>query len=218
MDIKELKTKIPEDVVELLQEVQHNMPEFNVYLGGGFLRDIYCGLTPKDIDIFLVPLDGVPWDGREYIPVNSMVTYRKSTDDIEIAPDMRARGVQKLVGLWCKKLETKDVQYIIYDKYLTQIQLSDDFDFNVCQITYDPISNWVDVSNAFLLGHEEKELECLHTYCEERTLARYERMESKFPEYKVIGKPEACLPKNEDGDSPIKLSIVKMTRCHAGSL
>lgn len=217
MDIKELKTKIPEDVVELLQEIQYNMPEFNVYLGGGFIRDLYCGLVPKDIDIFLVPLGGLSWDGREYIPVNSMVIYRKNTDDIEIASDMKARGVQKLVGLWCKKLEIKDVQYIIYDKYLTQPELSDDFDFNVCQITYDPMLNWIDASDNFFLGHEEKELECLHTYCEERTLARYERMESKFPEYKVIGKPDVVSLKTESGASATP-SVIKMTRCHAGSV
>lgn len=215
MKIEQLRTFIPESVKDLLKEVQDNMQEFDVYLGGGYCRDLYCGKQPKDVDIFLIPREGYIWEGRDYIPTETMVTYRKDTSDVEVASDMEARGVQGLVGLWCKRLRTTDVQYIIYKKSLTQEELSEDFDINLCQITYCVQSDSIHCTDAFLSGHKDKKIECLHSYDKKRTIARYKRMEKKFPDYEVVGKPKETIVEKT---SSILSMLSGSSRTNAGSV
>lgn len=205
---------IPQDIKDLLLKLQDKMPEFSVYLGGGYIRDLYVDKTAKDIDIVLIPrlkmswFKGtvpLPWDGRDYIPEDCLLQYRKDTSDVDTASDMEQRGVQGLVGMLNYKTTPNAVQYIIYKEHLTLEELAEDFDMGICQVAYCPNEGRVYMTPAFIKGHEEKVIECLQTYCVERTYARYVRMEKKFPNYKVIGKP----------DKPLS---TRKTRVSAGSV
>lgn len=192
MDIKRLsnlKKYIPKEVNDFITEVAENNKGVNVYLGGGYLRDLALEKQPKDIDIFLAPKEG--WCGIEYIPVKTSVTYRKTTKDESIRSDLEARNIQMLTGLWSRSdsIEVRDIQYITYKNEMTLKEVAEDFDMGICQIAYDPLTKDLYYTENFLKGHAEKVIECFHSYSDERTLARFERMESKFPDYKVVGKP-----------------------------
>lgn len=186
-----ISKNIPQEVKNLLKDIAENSKGLSVYLGGGYLRDLCTFKAPKDLDIFLAPKDEGSWDGIEYIPSRVMVNYRKNTSDISVSSDMEARGLQGLTGLFLTGLYgIKEAQYIIYKNPMTLQEVAEDFDIGICQIVYDPLTDEVYYTDNFAEGHEKKEIKCFHEYDEDRTIARFERMEKKFPDYSVVGKPE----------------------------
>jgi hypothetical protein len=187
---------IPQDVLDFLDVVVAKTKGYHVYLGGGFLRDLYFNQVvnaatgrisdmkkvPKDLDIFFVPtINDVP---RE-LPtiVKSYINYDTLAEDI---PDMEERGVAKVRGLFMSNLSTKDVQFIAYDKYFTtELELAADMDMNINQIMYNPHSKEFITTDEFVVGHNNKVIECLHQFDETRMYKRYQRMMAKFPDYTI---------------------------------
>lgn len=185
--MKFLHIEIKKDVLDLLEQVQHSAPEFDVYLGGGYLRDNYVGgLEPKDVDIFLIPKSGTPTDVPLITCMNMKVVFHKATD---ATGDMASRGVAELFGLYHHTLSTTQVQFIVYNKFLHHSELMDDMDMGINQVMYSVSYDKTMASDAFILGHEFKHIKCLHNYDQRRMLSRYKRMEAKFPDYEVIGRP-----------------------------
>lgn len=177
------KTPIATDVALFIEEVYKNTTGYDIYLGGGYLRDKYTNNLPKDVDVFVIP------NGREkdlYIPPRGYNNYIKSARDIS---DMQKRGVHKVRGDWYSKMTTSDVQFIIYEKPMTMEELAEDMDINICQVMYSAATLRVLATQAFVDGHEDEIIECLHDYDRVRTFKRYVRMEDKFPFYDVVGKP-----------------------------
>lgn len=186
-----MAVKISEDIKELLQRVQDNAPDFEVYLGGGYLRDAYTRNTAKDVDIFLIPKK----DEVTQVPLATAsglyVSFHKVADNEE---DMRERGIAELYGIYSPGLTTPSIQFIVYDRYLHHTQLVSDLDMNINQIAYSVKYGTTLASEAFLLGHKDKVIECLHDYDPIRMYSRFSRMESKFSDYRVIGKPVLSAP------------------------
>ena len=180
--MQKIKIEIQEEVQALLKEVQENVKGYNVHLGGGYLRDQYCNLNYKDIDIFLTP------NGEEkslviYTPKGYRVNYQKNTDE---TGDMRRRGVGALIGMYNLDVEKEtctEVQYIIYDKPMTQKELVKDMDMNINQVMWNPSDDLCMASAEFVDGHEYTYLEFEHHYDEIRMYMRLERMKVKFPCY-----------------------------------
>lgn len=184
---KYLEVEFKEDVRTFVKTVAEKSIGYDIYLGGGFLRDLYTGNTPKDVDIFVIPQDDFEGQRDLYIPPRGYNNYIKHAWEIS---DMEERGVAKVRGDWYSKLSTPDVQFIIYEKPMTQDELAEDFDMNICQITMHGLSGSIYATSAFLKGHEDMVIECLHDYDTVRTYKRYVRMEEKFYNYDVEGKPE----------------------------
>lgn len=193
--MKELEVRVEWDVRQFLLKVVEACPDFDIYLGGGYLRDSYYSLKnntlfePKDIDIFFVPKDGIEKDVPVAAAESTFVKYHKAAADIS---DMEERGVSSLTGLSVHYLSTKEVQFIVYKQFMTQEQLVLDMDMNVNQIMWKPSEHGSTVlaSDYFVLGHAEKLIICHHKYDETRMYYRYERMKEIFPTYKVTGQPE----------------------------
>lgn len=183
--MREIKCDITEDVLEFIKNVSANTTGYKVYLGGGYLRDKYCGLEPKDVDLFFVPIDNVD----KYVPTipRTFINYRRTSEEIKHMGD---RGVDFVQGMFIPHLSTKDVQFIVYKKSMSGEELAEDMDMNINQIMYDIAEDSFICSKDFLEGHEQKTILCLHKFDKERMYKRYVRMETKFPEYSSTGKPE----------------------------
>ena len=178
------KIIIEEDVALFIEDVYKNTTGYNIYLGGGYHRDKYTGNTPKDVDVFVIP------NGQEkdlYIPPRGYNNYIKNARDIS---DMQKRGVHKVRGDWYSKMSTSDVQFIIYEKPMTMEELAEDMDINICQVMYSAATLKVSATKAFVDGHKNEVIECLHDYDRVRTFKRYVRMEDKFFTYSTKGKPD----------------------------
>jgi hypothetical protein len=191
--------KIPEDIVKLLNEVKSNVRGYDVYLGGGLLRDQHCDLEFKDVDIFLVPNE----DKRDLIPYTPRGFAISYTKNCEAHEDMRERGVEALIGLYERKQDeygeerSLQVQYIIYEKYISIEDLASDMDMTLNQVMWEPVPQEEDqlefechCTDDFLDAHKRGWIEFTHEYDEVRMYCRQKRMIEKFPSYTVLDEVE----------------------------
>lgn len=181
--------KLPEDVLDFLKEVDDLTKGYDIYIGGGAIRDLYYNelnrphyLTPKDIDLFFVPnelhVQELPTIPRSY------VNYDKSANEI---PDMEERGVARVRGLFVPKLSISDVQFIVYKDFMSQRELAKDMDVNICQVMMSVKTGEMFATEDFYKGHEDEYIEMLHTFDFVRMAKRIARMKAKFPDYDVEG-------------------------------
>ncbi len=185
---------LPEDIRVFVENIQERVEkEFDVYIGGGYLRDKLNDKPVKDLDLFFVPKEG--FEGREvsYTPAKTYTMYNKRVNDLLSNSDMKERGVQQVIGLFCSSLSTVDVQFIVYQKNMTIEELAEDYDFNVNQVVWSPTNpvynQGLYFTKAYWDGHKDFTLECLKEYGEERMYVRWQRMKSKFPDYECIDEP-----------------------------
>ena len=196
-----VEIKIEDWVRELLLEIKENVKGYDIFLGGGYLRDIYCKLDYKDLDIFLVP-SGEKKGISPYKPKGYFELYTK---DCEESDDMQVRGVAGLIGFRRKTLsnqdltipnmlnykttiqDTTELQYIIYeDGVIADIEeLAEDMDMTLNQVMWEPSSE-SDVcicTEEFLKAHRGGWIEFAHEYDELRMYSRQKLMQDKFPSY-----------------------------------
>ena len=198
-----MKVEIPEDVQAFIDEVVSKSEGCKIYIAGGYIRDLYLGMEPKDVDVFIIPQPGAraqPWT-----PVKGYTNYHKMAGEI---PDMQDRGVHSVKGVWYSKMSTSDVQFIQYERHMSIEELAADMDMNICQIAWCPETGKLVPTVDFMDGHKEGFIECLHDYDIHRQFSRYERMEAKFPDYTTVGKPDL----DHDG-----IELVRRQNEHPGS-
>ncbi|CAL9973494.1 nucleotidyltransferase [Vibrio phage F99] len=196
---------IPTDIKDFLDELLGRTEGYDVYLGGGYLRDVYWNLlnvkglhfahgkwwggslcyteakNPKDLDIFFIPqVDAVSFE----LPVlpKTYINYDIMAEDI---PNVRD-NVKRVRGLFNSNLSTRDIQFIVYDKPMTMKMLAEDMDTSINQAMYCPMTQLSYCTNAFYNSHEDKTIEMLHEFEVERMYGRLKRMQSKFPDYKLV--------------------------------
>ena len=182
--------ELPQQLLTFLGEVVEKTKGYDVYLGGGFVRDIYYNnlnwesfpMTPKDVDLFFIPTGDV----AKELPTlpKTYVNYDKFATEI---PDMEERGVERVRGLFVPSLDTHDVQFIVYKEPMTQDKLANDMDVNICQVNYSVKDKIFYATDAFLEGHEDGYIEMLHTFDFVRMGKRLARMANKFPTYYLEG-------------------------------
>ena len=173
---------------KLFNAVLSDTTGYDIYLGGGYVRDLYFNalnncddMEPKDVDLFFVPNGGerkLPTIAKSY------VNYDKSSSEI---PDMEERGVDSVRGLFVRWLDTKDVQFIAYNNAMTQEELAADMDCNINQVMICIDSNERFATNDFIEGHSCEYIEMLHHFNFIRMGKRLARMSDKFPGYEVVG-------------------------------
>lgn len=188
-----VKDHLKEDVKDFIEEVARKTKGYDVYLGGGFIRDLYwnhlesgkphewfwCTKEPKDIDLFFIP-NG---KGKGELPVlpKTYINYDISAEDI---PNVR-ENVKHVRGLFVKYLSTRDVQFIVYDKPMTMRQLAEDMDISINQCMYHIKSGLSYMTDEFTLAHDNKVIEMMHDFEPERMYNRLVRMKKKFPDYEM---------------------------------
>lgn len=193
---------IPQDVLNFLEDVVTKTKGYDVYLGGGYLRDLYYNhlngfgdyrkycigegidnqpMVPKDLDIFFIPK--VNEDVQE-LPVlpKTYINYDIAAIDI---PNVR-ENVKHVRGLFMKTLSTCDIQFIVYDKGMSMKSLAEDMDLSINQVMYHPESKLSYMTDAFTNSHEYKTIHLLHEFETSRMIARLKRMEKKFPDYELV--------------------------------
>ncbi|CAH9014292.1 conserved hypothetical protein [Vibrio phage 277E43-1] len=190
---------IPQDVLNFLDDVVSKTKGYDVYLGGGYLRDIYYNLlndvnpvlyypsshvqpkVPKDLDIFFIPRVN---EGVQELPVlpKTYINYDIAAVDI---PNVR-ENVKHVRGLFMKTLSTRDIQFIVYDKGMTMRKLAEDMDISINQVMYSPDTQLSYMTDAFTNSHEYKTIHMLHEFETSRMIARLKRMEKKFPDYSLV--------------------------------
>tara|TARA_Y100000588_G_scaffold31471_1_gene30798 strand:- start:16024 stop:16734 length:711 start_codon:yes stop_codon:yes gene_type:complete len=196
-----LKDLIPQDVLNFLDDVVNKTKGYDVYLGGGYLRDLYYNNindlnpewyypnshvqpnTPKDLDIFFIPKDSGYPNERE-LPVISKTYINYDIPAIDI-PDVR-ENVKHVRGLFMKTLSTRDIQFIVYDKSMSMKTLAEDMDTSINQAMYHPETQLGYMTDAFTNSHEDKTIELLHEFETSRMISRLKRMEKKFPNYTLV--------------------------------
>jgi hypothetical protein len=179
--------EIPKDILELCERIEKATVGYDVYLAGGFLRDLeYGNNTPKDVDLFFVP-NGV--EGLKHSPVWETWMPLPVYDYCNPTQDMKDRGVNRVVCFVNYQLSTPEVNYIVYDYGMSMEELARDFDMGINQIAYDIKNKTFYRSDKYVEHHEQQVIECLHKFSHERTWQRYQRMKAKFPDYQVIGEP-----------------------------
>lgn len=194
---EEVEINIEDWVRELLLEIKANMKGYDVYLAGGYLRDLYCNLDYKDIDIFLVP-NGEKKGIKPYKPKGYFELYTKECDN----DDMSGRGVAGLIGFAPKfnkdtneynstKQDITELQYIIYeDNVIDNVEeLCEDMDMTINKVMWlpDEISKTCVCTASFISDHKYQWIEFSHEYDSVRMYCRQKRMQEKFPEYGTIG-------------------------------
>ena len=201
----EVDIRIDNWVQELLVEIKQNIKGYDVYLAGGYLRDQYCELPFKDLDVILTP-NGGERSPTLYIPKGYGHSYTKYCEGED---DMAKRGVAMLMGLYKRKhfklpdlgkfsvpvetvQDTVEVQYIVYDKPMTISDLAEDMDMNINQVMWEPVATKPDTgmfmcncTDEFVDGHDEGYLEFSHWYDNTRMYLRQKRMIEKFPSYSI---------------------------------
>ena len=202
--MREVNIEIQEDIKDFIRSVSEASPQHDVYLVGGYLRDNYYSelqvrsrwgrsISPKDVDIVMVPkTEGVT------VPVDTVKgCYVQYITPVTTDTDLYTRGLDKLIGIRRRELSTPDLQLIVYKKYLTEEEVIKDMDMNIVQVVWNPLTDVCTGSEAFIKGHSDKVIECLHEYDTERTYFRYERMEKKLKDYSTVGKPDLTFTKKE---------------------
>ena len=183
------EVEIPKDVKQFFKELLSRTKGYDIYLGGGYLRDSYYNAVtysmekhPKDLDIFFVPNN----KETKCIPTlpKTYVNYDKSAEEI---PDMEKRGVERVRGLFVPRLDTSDVQFIVYGSFMTQEELAADMDCNINQVMYSLQDNTIYGTVAFHEGHDGEFIEMLHVFDKDRMGKRILRMKNKYPSYNVKG-------------------------------
>lgn len=193
-----LSIEVPHKVQKYLRDLQQSVQGmYRVMLAGGALRDYYTGRTPKDLDIIFIPLTNClnkmyDQKGRETVfqpPAlrKTYVNYCRSTIDI---PDIRERGVDVVIGIYNSSLPVTDIQYIVYDRYMSDMEVAKDMDCTINQVVL-PAGGKLSVApEEFVYAHDNKIIECVHKFDVLRIHDRYNRMKAKFPDYTEVGKPE----------------------------
>lgn len=228
----QFKDVLPTDVKDFLDQLVEKTKGYDVYLGGGSLRDTYYNhkhfnpegvlnplmvvlKEPKDLDIFFIPNGEI----QKELPVlpKMYINYDILASGI---PNVR-KNVGQVRGVFMSSLSTPDVQFIVYDKHLSMQELAKDMDTNINQVMYNPVTQETFMTLAFVLGHEDKEIMLMHKFDTERMYNRVRRMSDKFPDYAIrfrigLGQEEYEYRKYvEDTDFDGKKR--KCSSSHAGS-
>lgn len=172
-----------DQVREVLEHVEDETNgQFKLYLAGGYLRDVLNGVTPKDIDVMVVPVeDSDAYDFEWCLTDTEFHTEKQLLEECQYMSDMSSRGVS---ALFMGSYNGDDLQFIVYDKIMTQEQVTLDMDINLCQITMDS-SGFIHESDNFIEGFAENKITLHHEYSEKRAQQRVERMLSKYPHFYV---------------------------------
>lgn len=173
-----------EQVRQILEHVEkESNGDFKCYVSGGYLRDIMNGITPKDVDVMVIPTieDFFEWhDLEEVLDSTEFHCERSLRDECKYMSDMKERGV---CGLFLGEYNSVEVQFILYNNVLTQQELTEDMDINICQISMASDGTIVESDN-FVEGFATNKLTIHHEYDEARAEKRIERMIEKYPHFK----------------------------------
>ncbi|ATN93488.1 hypothetical protein [Pseudoalteromonas phage J2-1_QLiu-2017] len=175
------------DVVkDIIERIKDYNPDFDVYIAGGYLRDLYCGKEfYSDVDIFLSPKDNAK---RTVVIPAEYQADDNFNFDASGNTDLSYRGIGEIKAFKVHYLGggfpvDAEVQLIMYNRPMSVKEICFDMDYNVNQIVYDTHFHKTFVSSAFKEAFDKKILVNLHDYDIKRKFERASRMAAKFPDF-----------------------------------
>lgn len=183
-------------VVDFLHKVQSHVP--GAVIAGGYLRDLYIGIEPKDIDIFIPFVEDID-------PILTKI-------DNEISPKIEVMSIQftdsritemrgaaympqsEITRVWDVRSTKEDItpyQIIMLQKDLDTRDRISKYDFGFCQIYFDGCS--VYATDAFQKDVDNKTFTLVHCEDDEqfaRSMRRAEKFKNKLPGWSFVNTTE----------------------------
>lgn len=169
--------QIPESWKQCLAEVQKTFP--NAVIGGGCLRDVYFGVEPKDIDIF-IPMTTQKEVSDFLVESNEITVHR----DMPSYNGFSNSDVTRVVTVTWKNLKADDLPVELIAVEVTKDAILNRFDFGICQLTYDGVE--VKYTSRFIIDARTKcfsLVRCDNQDQFNRSLKRWERLHERYPDF-----------------------------------
>lgn len=173
----------PKDHVKWLKFVRDIEQKYPVkaYIAGGCLRDHWFGLEPKDIDIFLVPLDVEDiWGLTVELRDNECWSVTNGYLDEDFQEQV-TQGEEYITAVF----EYKKYNIILLNEYHTLKAVLADFDFGICMIGMDSAGRML-ITEKFTEDFNSRRLTCYRSRNTERRERRTAKMKAKFPDFELF--------------------------------
>lgn len=174
-----------QDALNILKKVREQVST-NAVIAGGYIRDVFYGRKPKDIDIF------IPFEEPGFIDVQMHRMHAKELIGAKYMPqcevtriwDVPVHNPMNIIQYPCVYLGSEiPVQIIMLAPGLTIEERIAEYDFGICQC-------WTDGSGIYATEHFMQDYltsSCTLVYCEDdvqyaRSMRRWDRLKQKFPE------------------------------------
>lgn len=159
------------DALAVLKEIQKRSPE--AIIAGGFLRDLYMGKQPKDLDIFVSEIKNY---GYDFIVTKDYDMSYGSDSEIGSVQNLYQIGAP--VHLDINVIEVKDIK---------PIERVNSHDFNFCQCAFDGenFHNLDELEETAEFGYVVLGLcETFKQFV--RSIKRWVRFKEKYPELELF--------------------------------
>ena len=176
------------DACAILKDIQVTNPE--AVISGGFLRDLFFGKQPKDLDIFI----SQSYDSYgKTIQVVKTFTMGYSTDyEIDTVQD----------ALYFTPVDTLNVNIIEVNAFYERLtERTEQHDFDFCQVSFDGVGFYgleklqkVKDSGTVTLMH------CENAKQYARSLRRMNKFKAKYPEFTFVDNFKGIFPEVELSD------------------
>ena len=169
---------VPNKIKNILADIQNNLrgKGFAV-LAGGALRDLVCGKTINDLDIFIRCEE---LNSHEIVSIFGAQPVRKN---LEFIGYLEERGeTSRISRSYITYSQGYEVNLVFMPKDFTVMSLIEDFDFGICQIAFDGNELYYtsefekDINNKTLTVINGNHTREVHT----------KKMKVKFPDHTLI--------------------------------
>lgn len=178
----EIDLKIPREGVRVLKKIQKIYPD--AVISGGYLRDLYYGKKPKDIDIFIPFKENKIEETQEYKSLIAAieVPLKKDEKDNQNQELEYTEGNMRDEVFLVTKFNNGEIECDIIHVKNNCDYVFDFFDFSINQIQFD--GKKVIASDGFLNTAKTKVIKILNKDSEEREKLRKNRILEKFNDFK----------------------------------
>lgn len=186
--MNKINIEVPTELYGVLTEIECAVsPKYTIYVAGGFLRDTHGNRPIKDLDIMVVPVD--PSDTGYISEVSTLVDkvasnifYPENVIPSQYLEGMKSRGISGVLMGYCRGMSMES-QLIVYGKHMTEEDVANDMDINICQIVLGEYGRAI-CTDAFLEGFQSKTIEVLNGKDNlPREQERLDRIGRKYPEF-----------------------------------
>ena len=158
-------------------------------IAGGYVRDVICGKTPKDIDVFVPPLRFPLEVESSHEAVKEITVEVQRTLGFKEVTGCRYMSQNEVQRVWNTEVfvDFAPVQVIELAPGLTLKERIYQHDFGICQCWFDAtglhvtkafVEDFINETLTLLVAEDEKQYD--------RSLRRAERFKGKFPGWKFI--------------------------------
>lgn len=196
MNFNQLNITLPAKATDMLALVQKYVP--GAVIAGGYLRDLYIGIQPKDIDIFIPFVEDIDSiltkidnEISPKIEVMSIQFTDSRISEMHGAAYMPQSEITRVWDVRSTKEDNTPYQIIMLQKDLDIRDRISKYDFGFCQIYFDGCS--VYATDAFQKDVDNKTFTLVHCEDDEqfaRSMRRANKFKDKLPNWQFVNTTE----------------------------